>query len=60
LGEQRRVARCLAVYQARRPLSVECQHPVAHRLQPNAADLRRFGSRPAIVDIAASASKRRV
>src|SRR5947207_11133137 len=50
LGEQRRVARCLAVYQARRPLSVECQHPVAHRLQPNAADLRRFGSRPAIVD----------
>ncbi len=50
LGEQRRVARCLAVYQARRPLSVECQHPVAHRLQPNAADLRRLGSRPAIVD----------
>src|SRR5260370_42022543 len=50
LGEQRRVARSLAIHQARRPLGVESQYPIPYRLQPDAPYRRRLGSRSAIVD----------
>src|SRR6266849_5472629 len=49
-GKQRRVARRLAVHQASRTLGVERQNPVPHCLQPNPADLRRLGPRPAVID----------
>ena len=40
----------LAVQQAVGSLSIEPQHPVPNRLQPDAADPRRFVSRAAIVN----------
>jgi hypothetical protein len=48
--EQRRVAGSLAVHQARRPLGVESQHPVPHRLQPNTADPGGIAAAPAVID----------
>ena len=48
--EQRRVARCLAIHQARWPLGVESQYPVPHRLQPDTADPGGLGARPAVID----------
>jgi transcriptional regulator with XRE-family HTH domain len=42
IRQPRRRAGCLAVDQARRPLGVEPQHPVAHDLQGHAAALRRL------------------
>ena len=41
----------LAVDQAFRPAGVEPHHPVPDGLQPDAADLRGFGPRAAIVDL---------
>ena len=48
--EQRDLAGRLAVDQTRRTLGVERQHPVAHRLQADAADLGRLAARAAVVD----------
>ena len=48
--EQRRVARRFAVDQASCTLGIESQHPVAHRLQSDAADLGRLVARAAVVN----------
>src|SRR4051794_9528254 len=48
--EQRHLARCLAVDQPVRPLGIERQYPVAHRLQPDPADLGCLAAQAAVVD----------
>lgn len=48
--QQRRVAGRLAVDETGRTIRVEGQHPIAHRLEADAADPRRGCSRGAIID----------
>jgi hypothetical protein len=48
--QQRHLTRRLAVDQPLRAGRVECQHPVPHRLDPDAADPRRFAARPSFID----------
>jgi hypothetical protein len=50
LIEQRPVARRLAGCQTRRPLGVEPQNPIPHRLKPDTADRGCLGARLARID----------
>src|SRR5260221_2252993 len=50
LVQQRRLARCLAGLKARRTVGVEAQDPIAHRLQPDAADRGSSRTRLAGID----------
>lgn len=50
VGQARLRARRLAGQQARRSRVIETQHPVAHRLQADPADLRRGQARFSVVD----------
>jgi hypothetical protein len=48
--QQRRLTRRLAVDQPLRAGRVERQHPVPHRLDPDAADPGRFAARTPVID----------
>src|SRR5271156_2472406 len=51
VGEDRDLARRLAVYKARRTLGIEPQNPIAKRLKPDTTDLGGMASRSSVIDL---------